>query len=104
MGNGTYSPEFKLQVVLEALQSDGTDAEVARACDIHPVTLSNWKRKLKENGSKAFGGDDELKKKKDKIAKLEPTFRTRLGRTRSIKFFVSMAQNSKNSGMSLFHV
>jgi len=30
MGNRTYSPEFKLQVVLEALQSDGTDAEVAR--------------------------------------------------------------------------
>ncbi|MCS3613088.1 transposase [Salinibacter ruber] len=71
MGNRTYSPEFKLQVVLEALQSDGTDAEVARAYDIHPVTLSNWKKKLKENGSKAFGGGDELKEKKDKIAKLE---------------------------------
>ena len=57
MGNRTYSPEFRLQVVLEALQSDGTDAEVARAYDVHPVTLSNWKKKLKE--------------KKDKIAKLE---------------------------------
>jgi hypothetical protein len=33
--------------------------------------LSNWKKKLKENGSKAFGGGDELKEKKDKIAKLE---------------------------------
>jgi transposase len=70
MGNRTYSPELKLQVVLEALQSDGTDAEVARAYDIHPVTLSNWKKKLKENGSKAFGGGDELKEK-NKIAKLE---------------------------------
>ena len=28
MGRRTYSSEFKLQVVLEALQSDGTDAEV----------------------------------------------------------------------------
>ena len=71
MGNRTYSPEFKLQVVLEALQSEGTDAEVARAYDIHPVTLSNWKKKLKENGSKALGGGDELKGKKHKIAKLE---------------------------------
>ena len=71
MGNRTYSPEFKLQVVLEALQSDGTDAEVARAYDIHPVTLSNWKKKLKENGSKAFGSSGELKEKKDKIAELE---------------------------------
>ncbi len=57
--------------MLEALQSDGTDAEVARAYDIHPVTFSNWKKKLKENGSKAFGGGNELKEKKDKIAKLE---------------------------------
>ena len=68
MGNRTYSQEFKLQVVLEALQSDGTDAEVARAYDVHPVTLSNWKTKLKNNGSKAFGGGDELKQKKEKIA------------------------------------
>ena len=71
MGQRTYSSEFKLQVVLEALQSDGTDAEVARAYDVHPVTLSGWKTKLKENGSKAFGGSDELKEKKEKIAKLE---------------------------------
>jgi transposase-like protein len=41
MGNCNYSPEFKLQVVLEALQSDGTDAEVTRTYDIHPFTLSN---------------------------------------------------------------
>jgi transposase-like protein len=67
----TYSPEFKLQVVLEALQSDGTDASVARAYDIHPVTLSNWKTTLKEDGTKAFGGDNQLKKKEEKIAKLE---------------------------------
>jgi transposase-like protein len=52
MGQSTYSPEFKLQVVLEAFQSDGTDAEVVRAYDIHPVTLSGWKTKLKENGSR----------------------------------------------------
>ena len=71
MGNRTYSSEFKLQVVLEALQSDGTDAEVARAYDVHPAGLSGWKTKLKENDSKAFGGSDELKGKKEKIAKLE---------------------------------
>ena len=68
---GPTAGEFKLQVVLEALQSDGTDAEVARAYDIHPVTLSCWKTKLKENGSKAFGSGDELKEKKEKIANLE---------------------------------
>jgi hypothetical protein len=44
--------------------------EGAWAYDIHPVTLSNWKRKLKQNGAKAFGGDNDLKKKDDKIANL----------------------------------
>lgn len=67
----TYSPEFKLQVVLEAPQSDRTDAEIARAYEVHPVTLSGWKKQLKENGAKAFGGDNELKEKEKKIVKLE---------------------------------
>jgi transposase-like protein len=57
--------------VLEAPQSEGPNAEGARAHDIHPVASSNWKKKLKENGSKAFGGSGTLKEKKDKIAKLE---------------------------------
>jgi transposase-like protein len=67
----TYRPEFKLQVVLEAIGSDRTDAEIARAYNVHPVTLSNWKKKLKDNGAKAFGGDNELKEKEKKIANLE---------------------------------
>jgi len=33
MGRCTYSPEFKLQAVLEALQLDGTNAGVDRAYD-----------------------------------------------------------------------
>ena len=66
-----YSASFKFQVVMEALTSEKTNAEVARAYDVHPVTLSKWKKEFKENGQKVFGGDDELKKKDDKIAKLE---------------------------------
>ena len=67
----SYSPEFKFQVVVEALTSDSTDAEVARVYDVHPVTLSNWKRQFREDGAKIFGGDNELKKKEKRIAKLE---------------------------------
>ena len=33
--------------------------------------LSGWKKKLKENGSKAFGSSGDLKEKKEKIANLE---------------------------------
>lgn len=40
IGKRIYSSELKLQVVLEALQSDEIDAEFARAYDVHLVTLS----------------------------------------------------------------
>jgi len=55
----------------QALTSDRTDAEIARVYEVHPVTLPNCKKKLKENGAKAFGGDNELKEKEKKIANLE---------------------------------
>lgn len=71
MANNSYSPSFKFQVVLEALTSDGADAEVARAYDVHPVTLSRWKKIFRENGSEVFGGDEELKEYEKKISNLE---------------------------------
>lgn len=52
MTKRTYSPEFRLQALLETLQSEGTDVEVVRAYDIHPVTLSNWKKNLKEQNGR----------------------------------------------------
>ena len=67
----SYSAEFKFQVVVEALPSDRTDAQIARAYKVHPVTLSNWKKQFQENGAKVFGGDNEIKNKEKKIAKLE---------------------------------
>ena len=36
----SYSAKLKFQVVLEALTSDKGDAEIARAYDVHPVSLS----------------------------------------------------------------
>jgi hypothetical protein len=38
---------------------------------VHIATLTNWTKKLKEDGAKAFGGDNEIKEKEKKIAKLE---------------------------------
>ena len=36
----SYSAKLKFQVVLEALTSDKGDAEIARAYDVHSVSLS----------------------------------------------------------------
>lgn len=67
----TYSASFKFKAVLEALEGEKTDAEVARAYDVHPVTLAKWKKQFVEEGAKVFGGDSALKEKDQQIAKLE---------------------------------
>lgn len=66
-----YSASFKFKVVLEALQGERTNAEVARAYDVHPVTLAKWKKTFLEEGPKVFGGGDVVKEKDQQIAKLE---------------------------------
>lgn len=33
--------------------------EVARAYDVHPVTVSRWKRAFLERGPEVFGGSEE---------------------------------------------
>lgn len=71
MANKSYSPKFKFRVVMEALKSDKADAEVARAYDVHPVTLSRWKSQLEENGPEVFGTDDDIQAYESKIADLE---------------------------------
>ena len=66
-----YSASFKFKVVLEALTNGKTESEVARSFNIHPVTLSKWKKTFMQEGSKVFGGNDVVKEKDDQIAKLE---------------------------------
>jgi transposase-like protein len=66
-----YSPEFKFRVVLEALQSEKPLAEIARAYDVHPVTVSKWKKHFQENGAEIFGGQEEVKEYEKRVADLE---------------------------------
>ena len=69
----TYSSAFKFQVVLEALKTEGkgTEAQVARAYGVHPVTLANWKRHFLGHGAEVFGGKEEVKAYEKKVAELE---------------------------------
>ncbi|HSR54120.1 MAG TPA: transposase [Acidobacteriota bacterium] len=66
-----YSPKFKFNVVLEALRSEKSDAEVARAYDVHPATVSRWKSEFMERGAEVFGGTEEVKEYEDRIGQLE---------------------------------
>ena len=54
MARKTYSAKFKFSVVIDALRSTGTEAEVARQHGVHPVTLSQWKQQLLEHGHQVF--------------------------------------------------
>ena len=47
----SYSVKLKFQVVLEALTSDKGNAEIARAYDVYPVSLSKWKRQFLDSGA-----------------------------------------------------
>ena len=58
-----YSPKFKFTVVLEVLKSEKSDAEVARAFDVHPATLSRWKQAFLEKGPEVFGGSKQAERK-----------------------------------------
>ena len=68
-----YSPEFKFRVVVEALRGEGqrTDAEVARAFGVHPVTLARWKEQFMDRGAEVFGGKDEIRAYERQVADLE---------------------------------
>jgi len=61
-----YTAKFKFQ-----LRSQKADAEIARAYQVHPITLSKWKKEFLEKGAEVFGGRDEVRASEQKISKLE---------------------------------
>ena len=67
----SYSAQLKFQVVMECLQSDASDAEVARAYDVHPITVAKWKKQFLEHGPEVFGGKEEVKRAEKQIEQLE---------------------------------
>ena len=50
------SPELKARVALEAIRGRRTLDELARQYEVHPVQVSLWKRRLKEQACEMFNG------------------------------------------------
>ena len=71
MARRSYPPSFKFAIVLEVLKAERTEAEVARSHGLHPVTLSNWKRKFLSEGAQVFETDSSQKEYEKKISRLE---------------------------------
>ncbi|RKY03317.1 hypothetical protein DRP77_06385 [Candidatus Poribacteria bacterium] len=63
-----FSPQFKVQVVLEALKGDGSQASICRECSISPELLRQWKRRFLQ---RAHLSPQTSSKEQHKIAELE---------------------------------
>ena len=66
-----YTATFKFQLVVETLQHQGSDSEIARASGVHPVTLSKWKARFFDQGPEIFSGGEQVKHYEKRIAELE---------------------------------
>ena len=68
----TFTPEFKAQVVLEALSSESSQAEVCRRHNLSEDQLSKWKQQLVENAASLFASTDKHSSEAaERIAHLE---------------------------------
>ena len=68
-----YTPEFKAEVVLEALCGDSSQAELCRRYNLSEQQLSKWKQQAIENFASLFGSQDKASVSDDaaRIAHLE---------------------------------
>ena len=67
-----FTPEFKAEVVLEALSGQSSQAELCRKHNLSDVQLSKWKRQLLENAASLFEPiDKQTHASQQRITQLE---------------------------------
>ena len=54
-----FTPEFKAEVVIEALSGESSQAELCRRHNLSADQLSKWKSQLLENAATLFGSTDK---------------------------------------------
>ena len=55
----TFTPEFKAEVVLEALRGESSQAELCRCHHLSEDQVSKWKQQFLENTATLFESDDK---------------------------------------------
>ena len=55
-----FTPEFKTEVVLEALSGESSQAELCRRHNLSEDQLSKWKLYFLENAVSVFGSKDKV--------------------------------------------
>ena len=65
------SPNFKFQVVMEILQNQQKQVEIARQYDLSPRVVCLWKKQFLRNGPEMFAHSKEDKQQDKKVEDLE---------------------------------
>ena len=67
-----FTPEFKAEVVLEALSGESSQAELCRRHNLSEQQLSKWKQQVVENVATLFASTDQRSSEAaERIAHLE---------------------------------
>ena len=67
-----FTPEFKAEVVLEALSGQSSQAELCRRHNLSEQQLSKWKQQVVENVASLFTSTDQQSSETtERIAQLE---------------------------------
>ncbi len=67
-----FTPEFKAEVVLEALRGETSQAELCRRYNLSEQQLSKWKQQVIENVATLFASTDQQSSEAaERIAHLE---------------------------------
>ena len=67
----TFSPEFKLRVVLELLSGSRTNAQICREHQLAPAVVSAWKELFLERAPEIFATPRSRSADEERMAELE---------------------------------
>ena len=70
MKRRSYSREFKVQAVKMITEQGLSIREVARDLGVSETVIRNWKRKLAEEGDRAFPGNGRLTADQEELRRL----------------------------------
>ena len=57
--------------MLEVLQGERSEVELARIYGVHHTTISKWKRQFLDHGAEVFSSNEVLKRYEQRVADLE---------------------------------
>jgi transposase-like protein len=75
----TLTPEFKAKVALEAVRGEKTINEIAKAHQVHPGQITQWKKELLAGATDIFNGKVGQKKAEESTKRQEEFYLQQIG-------------------------